>query len=134
MTKKLTDDPISEEDISALKTLVNCQKNENCTLPATDMLNAFLGALSHEPVNSRLLADYSDYVSDELHDYKLSESLLREAISKTPQQTGMRIALADVLLKEGNKSAASEQVEILEHSMLDEFENRQLAKLKKALE
>ena len=133
LTRRLSRQPPSQEDIGALQSLVDCQRKGECAPETIELLSAFLAALNHPAPNDRLLAAYGAFAANLLGDYPLAASMFRDALTISPDSTGYRIDLASVLVLEGKRAEALEVVKRLDPANLDHAEIRQIDDLKRQL-
>ena len=133
LTEKLSRQPPSQEDISALQSLANCQRKGECAVETPQLLAAFLGALNHQSPSARLLATYGAFAANELGDYALSARVLHDAATMSPEIMGYRIELANALALEGKPKEAEQILNQLDPTELDRTEIRQVDELRSRL-
>ncbi len=134
LTKRLGERPPSSEDIGALTSLADCQRNGSCAADAPRLLAAFLAALDHPQADPKLLATYGAFAANQLGDYTLAADMLREAIRRSPHSFGYRTELANVLVLRGERDAALQVLNGIAGEDLAPSEAAQLERLKQQIE
>jgi tetratricopeptide (TPR) repeat protein len=114
MQERLRRHPVGPQDSGALGSLTDCQISGQCEFPVEEMLATFGAALSHGP-HPIVLGVYANYALNELHDADLALRLWREAQSLSPQEREYTIALAKLLMREGQFDAAQREIDRLRH-------------------
>lgn len=108
--RKLRTRKVTVQDESALASLVQCKRTDQCDLPTDQLTRAFLAALSHPERSARLIATYGDFAWNELNDHTLGLRMLKEAIAAKPGEPAYRVSHIRMLLAEGrNAEARSER-------------------------
>jgi hypothetical protein len=110
---KLRSHPTTQEDISALISLTQCHLKHNCHFDIASLNAAFLAALSRPNPIARLLAAYSDFARDLLHDEATSSRYMRLAVEKAPQEAAYHVQLAHMLAVSGQTEEAVRQIDAL---------------------
>ncbi|MBS0430871.1 MAG: hypothetical protein JSS21_00475 [Proteobacteria bacterium] len=113
MAIKLRGQPTRQEDISALISLTQCRSKGDCHFDAPPLQRAYLAALSRPAPNARLVAGYSDFARDLLHDRQTAIRYMRMAVAKAPGETAYRVQLAYLLAQDGQTAEAEKQIRIL---------------------
>ncbi|MGH8213188.1 MAG: hypothetical protein ACREPP_08185, partial [Rhodanobacteraceae bacterium] len=113
MAAKLRSQPTMQEDISALISLTQCRVKNDCRFDIAPLNEAFLAALSRPSPIARLIAAYSDFARDLLHDQKIALRYMRMAVQKSPGEVAYRIELAHLLAISGQSAEARQQIEAL---------------------
>ena len=113
MQQRLRAAPPSQNTISALSNLWQCQQQQVCPPRTEDLASAFDAALAHAHPNARLLAVHARFAASALHDDALAEAQLRRAVSLQPSTPVYRFNLVQLLLQQGDSRAAREQIDIL---------------------
>ena len=134
LTKRLGERAPSSEDIGALTSLADCQRNGACAADAPRLLAAFLAALNHPEADPKLLATYGAFAANQLGDYTLAADMLREAVKRAPHGFGYRMELANVLVLRGERDAALQVLNEISGEDLAASEMAQLEGLKQRLE
>lgn len=111
---KLKAHPAGVQDESSLGALTQCAREHLCDLPHERMLEAFLAALSHPHPSARLLAIYADYAWNVLVDRPLGLRLTEEAVKASPTEPAYRITLIKMLLLNGDRNGAEQEMRELE--------------------
>jgi hypothetical protein len=106
LVSKLRKRPPSAEDVSALTSLMECQKKRECKQQPSRMLSAFLAALSHEVQPSDLLLRYAEFADMQLHDEPLAERVMSQAVRQSPDRRDYRLYLSNILMLQGKYAAA----------------------------
>ncbi|HEY3519459.1 MAG TPA: hypothetical protein VGK80_00270 [Rhodanobacteraceae bacterium] len=113
MAAKLRSQPTMQEDISALISLTQCRVKNDCHFQIPPLNTAFLAALSRPGPIARLVAAYSDFARDLLHDQAIAIRYMRMAVAKAPYEAAYRIQLAHMLAISGQAADARQQIEAL---------------------
>lgn len=119
MERKLRNQPTTEEDISALISLTRCKVKNDCHFEVAPLQRAFLAALSRLNPMARLLAAYSNFARDLLHDDSVAIRYMQLAVKKDPNQPAYRMQLAQMLAVTGQTQEAVRQIDALRH--MDSF-------------
>ena len=106
LQKKLAQQPLSVENISALYSLTQCVIKRTCTFPPKEMIGCFAAAMSHEPPNTAVLSIYSNYAFNFLHDAPFAIELEQMAVTEAPHDLQLRINLLALLTTGGRKADA----------------------------
>src|SRR6185312_9485018 len=110
---KLRSQPTMQEDISALISLTQCRAKNDCHFDIAPLNTAFLAALSRPNPIARLVAAYSDFARDLLHDQATAIRYMRMAVAKAPYEAAYRIQLTHMLAISGQTDEAARQIEAL---------------------
>jgi hypothetical protein len=113
MAGKLRNQPTMEEDISALISLTQCRAKDNCHFDVASLQEAYLAALSRPNPIARLLAAYSDFARDLLHDENMAIRYMRLAVKKAPSEPAYHVQLAHMLAITGQTQEAVRQIDAL---------------------
>ncbi len=113
MAAKLRSQPTMQEDISALISLTQCRVKNDCHFDIAPLNEAFLAALSRPSPIARLVAAYSDFARDLLHDPATAIRYMRLAVAKAPYEPAYRVQLAHMLAISGQSAEARQQIEAL---------------------
>ena len=89
---KLSNRSATAQDISALNAMVHCSLG-SCHFPNKDMIAVFRAAFSKSPGSANLMAIYSNYTLNVLHNYPLTEKVMHAAVQSAPRQPQYRINL-----------------------------------------
>ncbi|HET6433207.1 hypothetical protein [Dyella sp.] len=100
MVTKLERKPPGVQDESSLAALTKCAVRGTCDLPRGHMVAAYLAALGHPNPNARLMASYSDYAWNVLHDHELGLRMALAAEAKEPATAAYAITVARMQLAE----------------------------------
>ncbi|PTU30786.1 hypothetical protein CJD38_14295 [Stenotrophobium rhamnosiphilum] len=114
LAAKLKARKASSQDEGSLEALAKCAEKAECIFDQGPMLQAFLAALSHPYPSARLLAIYGTYAWNVMGDRTLGEKMLAEAVALAPSQTPYRITLAKMLILQGRKNDADQEIAKLE--------------------
>lgn len=114
MIAKLKEHKPGVQDESSLATLTQCARDHECDLPKGTMMKAFLAALSHPHPSARLLAIYGDYAWNVLNDHALGTRMTEAAVQAQPREPAYHITLTRMLIDQGNRTEAEEQLKELE--------------------
>ena len=106
MIDKLKERKPGVQDESSLGALTQCAREGQCNLPHDKMNAAYRAALSHPNPTARLLAMYSDYTWNILHDQSLAERLIVMAVKTEPREAAYRITQIRLLLAQGRTQEA----------------------------
>ncbi|AIF47261.1 hypothetical protein [Dyella japonica] len=101
MIEKLKSRRPGVQDESSLAALAQCQSDGRCDLPTQRMIEAFNAALSHPRPTARLLATYSNYAWNMLHDRQLALRLMNQAVETAPKESAYRITQIRMLVALG---------------------------------
>lgn len=134
MTRKLREQPIRQEDISALISLTNCYGNGLCAFDLANLQHAYTAALSHPFVNPRLNGAYAAFQRDLLHDDALAEKYLAQAVAGAPSEPAYRIDLAALYARHGQTGKALEQIDALRRMNYGGRLDKQIALLEQLAE
>ncbi len=93
MQKKLLLHPLTAQDLAALDSLVWCEMRKFCQLPKEKMIRTFGVALRRNPDKPKLLAVFTNYALNVLHDYAGARALAAKAIQLDPKNPQYRINL-----------------------------------------
>lgn len=125
--------PPSAESISALESLVHCQRRGECPTETQPLLNAFLAALDHPAPSARLLAVYGGFAANALGDYAAAERALADAVMQMPTAAEVRMDLVAVLILQGQSGRARAELDQLRHGSLGSAETARFNRLEDAL-
>ena len=89
------------QDDSSLSTLVSCEIDGGCDLPANRMKAAFEAALAHPSPSARLQATYSDYAWNVLGDRPLALKMIGGAVKTDPSEPAYLITQIRMLSAQG---------------------------------
>jgi hypothetical protein len=106
MQKKLASQPLSMQNVNALRGLTGCVLDGGCEFPPAQMVATFLAALQHAPPDTRVLWLYCSYAFNVLHDSALALELARDAVKEKPQDMQMRKGLLLILAASGQHAEA----------------------------
>lgn len=101
ITEKLQRQAPSIEDIEALIFLFHCQRDQRCPEQKTELLNAFLAALSRSEGEANLMSAYADFALVNLGDRELAERMSREVVNAKPQVAVYRANLIRIYISTG---------------------------------
>lgn len=110
---KLHAAPPSQNNISGLANLWQCQQQQVCPERNTELAQAFQAALEHPHPNARLLAIHADFAANALHDNHLATQALRRAVALEPSKPVYRFNLIQLLLASGQIEPAREEIAAL---------------------
>lgn len=110
MADKLRRNPITQEDISALESLMHCQQNADCPPDHEHLHAAFEAAMSHANPSARLQSVYGDFAGSELNDEALAEKLMRGAVASSNGDPVYEYNLLRVLMRRGKKDDARDLI------------------------
>lgn len=110
MTAKLKAHKPTVQDESSLATLVSCARDEACVLPQDKMVAAFNAAMSHPEPSARLLAMYSDYAWNLMHDRETALRMIEQAVALAPSEPAYHITLTRMALASGQLDLARRQL------------------------
>jgi hypothetical protein len=110
---KLKAHAAGSEDESALGMLTQCMYAKTCDLPAQPVSEAFLAALSHPHPSPGLLAKYSYFAWNILHDRALGVRMANAAVDAAPADPGHRILLIQMLIMLRQPAEAERQLAAL---------------------
>lgn len=113
MAAKLRSQPTMQEDISALISLTQCRTKNDCHFDIAPLNTAFLAALSRPSPIARLVAAYSDFARDLLHDQTTAIRYMRMAVARAPYEPAYRVQLAHMLAISGQTAEARQQIATL---------------------
>lgn len=113
MVHKLRDQPIGQEDISALITLTQCYSDDTCKFDAAQLQRAYRAALQRPHPIGRLFAAYAVFQRDILHDDTTAERYLALAVAGDPSEPAYRIDLTVLYARNGQTELAQEQIDAL---------------------
>ncbi|MBB6187260.1 hypothetical protein [Rhodanobacter sp. MP7CTX1] len=119
------------QDESSLGALTQCARDEQCDLPKQRMVDAYHAALSHPNPSSRLLAMYGDYAWNVLGNRTLGEQMTVEAMRNGPNEPAYRITLIRMMVAQGQRVEADEQLRELEQLNIGGRLDSDMANLKK---
>jgi hypothetical protein len=108
LQRRMAEQPLSAQNISALYTLNQCVLEDRCNFPAQEMVQTFLAALKHTPPDNRVLSIYASYAMNALHDATLATDLARTSVRQAPRDLRMRQNLLLILAASGQHAAAQE--------------------------
>jgi tetratricopeptide (TPR) repeat protein len=134
LSRKLSGQPPSTEDVGALESLAACQRKKECATETPQLLNAFLAALNHPSVSPRLLAAYGAFAANQLGDYAVAISAFGDAVASAPDVIGYRIDLARTLLLDDRRGEALQTLAQIHPADLDHLEMQQVDSLKNQIE
>src|SRR5690348_4347912 len=134
MAHKLRDQPIRQEDISALISLTNCYKADICKFDVAQLQRAYEAALSRPHPIARLHGAYADFQRDILHNDKLAEVYLARAVADDPGESAYRVDLAVLYARNGQTEEARKQIDALRHMNLAGRLDGQIATLERLAE
>ena len=106
MIAKLNARKSTVQDESSLEALTQCAHEQHCNLPKSQMVAAFLAALSHPNPSARLQAIYGDYAWNVLDDHALGEQMTEAAVKAAPREPAYRITLVRMLAAQGRTDEA----------------------------
>jgi len=110
---KLKAAPPSQNNISGLANLWQCQQQQACPNRSAELAQAFQAALAHPHPNARLLAIHADFAATALHDADLATQQLRRAVALEPSKPVYRFNLIQLLLARGQIEPAREEIAAL---------------------
>ena len=110
---KLSSRPPTAQDISALEAMVRCTMG-SCHFPHKDMIAVFSAAFEKSANSANLMAIYSNYTLNVLHQYALTEKVMRTAVKIAPKQPQYRINLIRLQIYLGQFDAARQGIKQLE--------------------
>lgn len=113
LVAKLQAAPPSQNNISGLANLWQCQQQQVCPERNTELIQAFQAALEHPRPNARLLAIHADFAANALHDNSLATQELRRAVGLEPSKPVYRFNLIQLLLASGQIKPAREEIAAL---------------------
>jgi hypothetical protein len=134
MAHKLRDQPIRQEDISALISLTNCYKADICKFDVAQLQRAYEAALSRPHPIARLNGAYADFQRDILHNDKLAEVYLARAVAGDPGESAYRVDLAVLYARNGQTEKALQQIDALRRMNLAGRLDGQIATLERLAE
>jgi hypothetical protein len=133
LTTKLAAHAPGVQDESSLGALTQCARDDQCDLPKQRMRDAYRAALSHPNPSPRLLAMYGDYAWNVLCDRTLGEQMTMGAMRNGPNEPAYRITLIRMMVAQGQKVEASQQLRELEKLNIGGRLDSDMANLKKLL-
>jgi hypothetical protein len=110
MAAKLAKYPITQEDISALESLMHCQQNADCPPDHEHLHAAFEAAMTHPNPSARLQSVYGDFAGSELNDQALAEKLMRGAVASSNGDPVYEYNLLRVLMRRGKRDDARDLI------------------------
>lgn len=113
MIAKLRNQPTTQEDISALISLTQCRRKDDCHFDIAPLQRAFLAALSRPHPIARLYGAYADFACYLLHDDALAIDAMRNAVKGAPGEPAYRIQLTHWLAIHGMTEEAVRQIDAL---------------------
>lgn len=108
LQRRMAEQPLSAQNISALYALNQCVLEGHCDFPQQQMVQTFLAALQHQPPNNSVLAIYASYAMNALHDTALATELARTGVQQAPRDMQVRRNLLLILAASGQREAAQE--------------------------
>lgn len=109
LQRKLAEHTIGPQDSGAIATLVACQLQRRCLLPADKMAATFAAALVHGP-NSEVSSIHGNYALNVLDDPTLALQLWRQAARLAPGTVQYQVTLARMLIATGHLDEADLQI------------------------
>src|SRR5690348_9317396 len=134
MAHKLRDQPIRQEDISALISLTSCYKADICKFDVAQLQRAYEAALSRPHPIARLDGAYADFQRDILHNDKLAEVYLARAVAGDPGESAYRVDSAVLYARNGQTEKALQQIDALRRINLAGRLDGQIATLERLAE
>ena len=98
------------QDESSLGALTQCNREGLCDLPRSKMMEAYLAALAHPNPSARLLAMYSDYAWNVLHDEPLGLRMADASAKADPSEPAYRITFTRMLIASGQLDRAQNEL------------------------
>jgi len=126
---KLKRSPPSAEDISALRSVSQCQYDGGCERQTPPLLESFLAALSHSNPTAELLAEYATFCANELGDYRTASAALQDAIVQRKDNIVYRINLIKIKTLAGDNASANAEYEALKAKPLSKAQTTELEAL-----
>jgi hypothetical protein len=114
LISKLRANKPTVQDESSLGALTQCNRDHLCNLPQSEMMRAYLAALSHPNPSARLLAMYSDYAWNVLQDKSLGLRMAEAASKANPSEPAYRITFARMLVASGQLDRARQELKELQ--------------------
>ncbi len=114
MITKLAAQRPDVDDEAAVMALTQCVRDGECTISTEHMLEMFITATNHSNVGARILAAYSDYAWNVLHDTTLALNLARDATLRAPSEPTYLITLLKMQRAAGQYDEARETQATLE--------------------
>lgn len=102
------------QDESSLGALTQCVRDHLCILSHHRLQEAFFAALSHPKPSARLLATYSDYAWNVLHDRALGLRVAEAAAQADPDEPAYLITTVRMLAVMGRRADAEQAMRQLE--------------------
>lgn len=106
---KLRTRPVGPQEAGALATLVDCQIQQQCSLPPEQMSESFSAALAHG-ANAEVLNIYGNYVLNIRNDPSQALILWRKAAQMAPHTVQYQVTLARMLIATGQLDEAAVQI------------------------
>jgi hypothetical protein len=113
MIAKLRSQPTTQEDISALISLTECRRKDDCHFDIAPLQRAFQAALSRPHPIARLYSAYADFAYYLLHDDALAIDAMRKAVKGAPGEPAYRVQLTHWLAIHGMTEEAVRQIDAL---------------------
>ncbi|HET8898952.1 MAG TPA: hypothetical protein VFN09_09310, partial [Rhodanobacteraceae bacterium] len=111
---KLKSRPLGVQDDSSLAAMTKCAISGACPFDPQRMVAAFNAAMSHPHPRARLLATYSDYSWNVLHQYQQAVDLIQRAILTQPDEPAYHITLARMAAASNNPEIIRQQITALQ--------------------
>lgn len=115
---KLQRRPATIQDESSLGALVDCLNTGACKFQPTDLLDAFVAALSQPNPSPRVLVMYASFAWNTLEDRRLGLTLQRDAVKKAPGEMAYHLTLGRMTAANGELDAARAELNVLEANNL----------------
>jgi hypothetical protein len=106
LNERLAQAAMSPDNMQALRSLMECQRQGACAPQKAELLSAYLAALGHGPPGDELLASYGIFAANALADYPLAINMLTTAASMAPARPDYWIELAEVLILQRDDAGA----------------------------
>lgn len=122
---KLRRRPAGPQDVAALQGVTDCRTRSTCRFDDQQLLDTFLVALERNPKDTRILAIYTTFAFNVLHDRELAIRLAREAVAIDPDDLQLQVNLLR-LLATTNETAEARRLtrEILKADKLGAYSDQ----------
>lgn len=99
--------PVSEEDLNALYTLVECRIEQICRFDTGKLGEILETAVAAHPANPALVTYYANYAANLAHDLSLAHRLMQRAVALAPGKLAYWANLAELQIFTGQRREAA---------------------------
>ncbi len=108
LRQKLSDQPLSTQNVFAVYALTKCSIDEVCNFPPGEMIDTLSTTVDHHPSDTRILSIYANYAANVLNDPEFAIELSKQAVQIDPNDVQLRTNVIVLLNAEHQTDQARE--------------------------